>query len=151
MGFLEELKKGTQDFQEQLAVQLRKFKSKEFANGTMAICALVAGADGEIDENERAKTVEFITSNETLSVFDAAELKTIFENCCDKVSVDTMSGEIELFQSILEMRGNPEQSSASIRLAILIGASDGDFDDNEKAMVRKICGTLDLEPDDFGL
>ncbi|MEL0621328.1 tellurite resistance TerB family protein, partial [Psychrobacter proteolyticus] len=65
-----------------------QFKNKKFADASMAICALVAAADGEIDADERRKTAAFIMSNDTLKVFDASELKEKFDFFCNKLEAD---------------------------------------------------------------
>ena len=38
-----------------------------------------------------------------------------------------------------------------VRVCCAIGAADGNFDDDEKAVVRKICAELNLNPKDFDL
>ncbi len=56
MGFWDQLKAKTQELNGQLQVKTAQFKNKEFANGAMAMCALIAAADGSIDPSERQKT-----------------------------------------------------------------------------------------------
>ena len=70
MGFLENLKSMSQ----QLNAKKSQLMTREFAHGAMAICALIAAADGSIDACEKEKTLELITTNEALSIFDPAEL-----------------------------------------------------------------------------
>ena len=56
MAFFDQLKARTQEMSGQLKTKAGQFKSKEFANGSMAMCALIAAADGSIDASERQKT-----------------------------------------------------------------------------------------------
>lgn len=38
-----------------------------------------------------------------------------------------------------------------VRVCCAIGAADGNFDEGEKTVVRKICAELSLNPKDFDL
>ncbi len=49
MAFWDQLKTKTQTMNDQLKTKAGQFKSKEFANASMAMCALIAAADGTID------------------------------------------------------------------------------------------------------
>lgn len=128
-----------------------KFKNKEFADGCMAVCALIAAADGSVDASERQKTAALITSNETLKIFPASELKTRFDFFCDKLIADFDFGKIEALQAIGKLKGKPEQARAVIQIGIIIGGADGFFDDHEKAAVREACHTLGIPPQEFDL
>ena len=151
MGFLDKLKEGALEIQNQLSSQVKQFKNKNFANGTMAVCALVSAADGSIDADERRKTASFISSNDTLAVFDVSELQKTFNDYCDKLSKDFDFGKIDLLQVISKLKKSPAQARAAVQVAIIIGNADGNFDDDEKKIVREICRSLDIEPSDFDL
>src|SRR5687767_1566036 len=84
MTFWDQLKQNVTNMNSSLQTNVAKFKNAEFANGCMAMCALIASADGSIDSSERQKTAALITSNETLKVFPASELKQKFDFYCDK-------------------------------------------------------------------
>ena len=55
MAFWDSLKAKTKEMNTQLATKAGQFKNKEFANGSMAMCALIAAADGSVDPAEQAK------------------------------------------------------------------------------------------------
>lgn len=52
-----------------------RFRNSDFAEATMALCALVASADGIVDDSEKRQVEAFISSHEVLKVFSASELK----------------------------------------------------------------------------
>ena len=54
MAFWDSLKAKTREMNSQLTTKAGQFKNKEFANGSMAMCALIAAADGSIDAAEQA-------------------------------------------------------------------------------------------------
>ncbi len=151
MGFLSKLKEGALEMQSSLVSQVKQFKNKKFADATMAVCALVAAADGNIDADERRKTASFISSNDTLAVFDVSQLQKTFNEFCDKLTKDFDFGKIDLLQVISKLKKSPPQAQAAIRVGIIIGNADGIFDDDEKNVVREICQSLDIDPSDFDL
>ncbi len=151
MGFLNRLKEGATELQNHLSSQVKQFKNKKFANGTMAVCALVAAADGNIDADERRKTAAFISTNEALAVFDISQLQTTFNEYCDKVTKDFDFGKIDLLQVIGKLKKSPDQARAAVQVGVIIGKADGIFDDDEKKVVREICHTLGIAPAEFDL
>ncbi len=151
MGFLDNLKSKSQQMSQQLNTKKSQLKSKEFAQGSMAICALVAAADGSIDVVEQQKTTELITTNEVLSIFDPSYLREIFDKYADKLRADYQLGKAESIRCIGKLRGKPEEARATIQIGIVIGGADGNFDLNEQAAVREACEAVGIAPSEFGL
>ena len=149
MGFFDQLKTQASQMSANLQTQAAKFKNKEFADGTMAMCALIAAADGSIDPSERQKTTALIMSNETLKIFAPDELKTKFDFYCNKLSADFDFGRIEAIQAIGKLKSKPDQARAVIQIGIIIGGADGNFDAHEKKAVRDACLAVAIPPSDF--
>ena len=116
MGFLSKLKEGALEMQSQLVSQVKQFKNKNFADASMAVCALVAASDGNIDADERKKTASFIGSNDTLAVFDVSQLQKTFVDFCDKLTNDFDFGKIDLLQVISKLKKTPPQARAAIQV-----------------------------------
>ncbi len=151
MGFLSKLKEGALEMQSQLVSQVKQFKNKNFADATMAVCALVAAADGTIDADERRKTANFISSNDTLAVFEVSQLQETFNNYCDKLNKDFDFGKIDLLQVIAKLKKAPAQAQAAVQVGIIIGNADGVFDDDEKKIMREICRSVGIDHAEFNL
>lgn len=149
MGFLDNLKNEAQNLSAQLQTNVSKFKNADFANGCMAMCALIASADGNVDSSERSKTAALIGNNETLKIFPASELKTKFDFYVDKINADADFGRIEAIQAISKLKGKDDQARAVVQIGIVIGGADGNFDANEKKAVRDACLAAGLPPADF--
>ncbi len=128
-----------------------KFKNTEFANGSMAMCALIASADGTVDVSERQKTAALIASNETLKIFPASELKEKFDFYCNKMASDIDFGRIEAIQAIAKLKSKPDQARAVIQIGIVIGGADGNFDKDEMKAVRDACNAVSIAPSEFGV
>ena len=117
----------------------------------MAVCALVATTDGNVDVNECKKVTGFINSNDTLAVFDVSKLQQTFNTYCDKLNADFDFGKIDLLQVISKLKKDPAQARAAIQVAVIIGFVDGRFDDDEKEVVRKICRSPEINQAEFDL
>jgi tellurite resistance protein TerB len=52
---------------------------------------------------------------------------------------------------IARIKNDPGASRLLVRVGCAIGASDGDFDEKEKAACRLVCAELGLNPADFDL
>ena len=141
----------TSELNDQLQVKTAQFKNKEFANGAMAMCALVAAADGSIDPTERQKTAALIMSNQSLSVFDADDLRQKFDWFCDKLNGDFDFGKVEATATIGKLKSKPEQARAVVQIGIIIGGADGSFDQYEKAAVKDVCFAVGIDPSEFDL
>ncbi|MCP3943832.1 MAG: tellurite resistance TerB family protein [Desulfobacteraceae bacterium] len=151
MGFLSKLKDSALEMQSQLVSQVKQYQNKNFADATMAVCALVAAADGNIDANERKKTASFISTNDTLAVFEVSQLQKTFNDFCDKLTNDFDFGKIDLLQVISKLKKTQPQARAAIQVGVIIGKADGDFDEDEKNVVREICRSLGVDPVEFDL
>ena len=151
MGFFDQLKTNVASMNASLQSNVAKFKNKEFAEGSMAICALIAAADGSIEPSERQKTAALIVSNETLKIFTSSELKAKFDFYCDKLTADFDFGKVEAIQAIGKLKSKPDQARAVIQVGIIIGGADGNFDEHEKKAVREACQACGIPPTDFDL
>jgi tellurite resistance protein TerB len=147
MRFLDNLKSMSQ----QLAAKKTQFRSREFAHGSMAMCALIAAADGSIDACEKDKTAELITSNEALSIFEPDDLRAIFESYVSKLQANYDLGKLDAIQAISKLKGKQDQARAMIQIGIVIGGADGIFDPYERAALRNACKVVGLPAADFGL
>lgn len=151
MAFWDSLKQNLGNMSSNVQGQVAKFKNADFANASMALCAMIAAADGSIDAAERQKTAGFIKSNPVLSVFDAVQLKEKFDYFCGRLEADYDFGKIEAIQAVGKLRNKPDQARALIQVGVIIGAADGNFDVQEKAALREACQAVGIAPQEFDL
>lgn len=151
MAFFDQLKSRTQEMSSQLKTKAGQFKNREFANGSMAMCALIAAADGNIDAAERQKTAGLIMSNDVLSVFPPSELRDKFDFYCDKLTRDYDFGKVEAIASLSRLKVKPDQARAVIQIGIIVGGADGSFDEDEKKAVKEACFAVGISPAEFDL
>lgn len=151
MALWDQLKSRLQGLTSDTKVQVAKFQNKDFAKASMAMCALIAAADGTITAEERRKMAGFIASNDALSVFQPSELQDHFEFYASKLEKDFEFGKLESIATIGKLKSKPEAARAVIQVGIIIGGADGHFDDDEKRAVREACNAVGIPPADFDL
>ncbi len=142
---------GLKDKASELKTEALKFKNKNFLQAAMAGSALLALADGEISSEEKQKMIKFIENYEPLSVFKMADIIASFGEFVNQLEFDKDLGEAKAFEAIEKMKNNNQAARLIMRLVISIGAADGDFDNDEKAMARRIANELGLNAADFEL
>lgn len=134
-----------------LKTEVTKVKNREFLEGVVAGCALVAYADGIVKPEEKQKMMGFLRTSDVLSVFDISEVIKLFEKFSDQFEFDLAIGEANALQAVSKVKKKEGEARLLVRVCCAIGASDGNFDDAEKRAVGKVCSELGLNPADFDL
>ncbi|MFF0226801.1 tellurite resistance TerB family protein [Streptomyces sp. NPDC004629] len=151
MALWDRIKDSASQMQNQLVAKKNDLKSGAFRDASMAMCALVAAADGKIDPAERQRVAQLIFSNEVLQNFPADDLRRRFEENLDKLTADFDFGKVGVLQEVAKAKKKPAEARAVIQIGIVIGGADGDFDATERAVVREACFALGLPPHEFDL
>ncbi|GHF26766.1 MULTISPECIES: tellurite resistance TerB family protein [Streptomyces] len=151
MALWDRIKESAATMQTQLVARKNDLKSGAFRDASMAMCALVAAADGTVDPSERRRVAQLIAGNEVLQNFDAMDLQRRFEDNLGKLTADYDFGKVSVLQEIAKAKKKPAEARAVIQIGIVIGGADGDFDKDEQAVVREACFALDLPPHEFDL
>lgn len=151
MALWDRIKESAASMQTQLLATKNDLKSGAFRDASMAMCALVAAADGTVDASERRRVAQLIATNEVLQNFDAADLQRRFDAHLDKLAADFDFGRVSVLQEIAKAKKKPAEARAVVQIGIVIGGADGDFDKTEQGVVREACFALDLPPHEFDL
>ncbi|HFL2866988.1 TPA: tellurite resistance TerB family protein [Pseudomonas aeruginosa] len=148
---LEWLKTNAAKARETLTTEVGKYKNRDFMAAIANGCALMSAADGEIKSAEKMKMTGFINNSPELKVFNLNDVISVFNDACGKFEFDFQIGQAEALKVISKIKSNEGQSRLLVRVVCAVGASDGDFDNKEKAVARLICLELGLNPADFEL
>ncbi|MFJ3659651.1 tellurite resistance TerB family protein [Streptomyces sp. NPDC090119] len=151
MALWDRFKESAATMQTQLVARKNDLKSGAFRDASMAMCALVAAADGTVDPSERRRVAQLIAGNEVLQNFDAMDLQRRFEDNLGRLTADYDFGKVSVLQEIAKAKKKPAEARAVIQIGIVIGGADGDFDKDEQAVVREACFALGLPPHEFDL
>ncbi|MEU0809174.1 TerB family tellurite resistance protein [Streptomyces sp. NPDC005970] len=151
MALWDRIKDSAQTMQTQLVAKKNDLKSGAFRDASMAMCALVAAADGSVDPSERQRVAQLIATNEVLQNFPADDLQRRFNDYLNKLMADFDFGKVSLLQEVAKAKKKPAEARAVIQIGIVIGGADGNFDKTEQAVVREACFALELPPAEFDL
>src|SRR3954464_9446759 len=100
MALWDRIKESASTMQTQLVAKKNDLKSGAFRDASMAMCALVAAADGTIDPSERQRVAQLIATNEVLQNFDATDLQRRFDDNLNKLTADFAFGKVSVLQEI---------------------------------------------------
>lgn len=151
MALWDRIKESASTMQTQLMAKKNELTSGAFRDASMAMCALVAAADGTIDPSERQRVAQLIATNEVLKNFAPDDLHRRFEENLSRLTADFALGKVSVMQEVAKARKKPAEARAVIQIGIVIGGADGHFDENEKAVVREACHAVGLPPSEFEL
>ncbi|MCK1794916.1 TerB family tellurite resistance protein [Streptomyces sp. XM4193] len=151
MALWDRIKESASTMQSQLNEKKNELKSGGFRDASMAMCALVAAADGSIDPAERQRVSALIASNDVLRNFPPQDLQSRFDDNCQKLTADYELNKVELMQIVGKLEKKPTEARAVVQIGIVIGGADGDFDQDERAVVREACFALGIPPHEFDL
>lgn len=148
---LDWLKKNAAKAQTAIGGEVSRYRNRPFMEATAAACAMIAAADGEVSAAEKLKMTGFIERSPQLLAFNVKEIVAAFNETVDKFAFDYQIGQAQALQTINKMKGDNGAARLLVRLACAVGASDGSFDESEKAACRLICLELALDPAEFEL
>ncbi|MGW1991872.1 tellurite resistance TerB family protein [Embleya sp. NPDC001921] len=151
MPLWDKVKQSVQQMQTQLTAKRQDLTSDAFRDASMAMCALVAAADGRIDEAEARKVAQLIADNEALRQFDKDDLQRRFRAHADRLSTDFRLGKAQVMKEIAKAKTKPDEARAVIQIGIVIGGADGRFDPSERTVIREACFALGIARAEFGL
>ncbi len=147
MSFLDTIKAAVSNLNDQVS----KITNKDFVPGAVGAAIAVAAADGTIDASEKDKLAQFVRMNPTLKLFDNAIVVAEINKFIDLFSFDNAMGMQEVEKALKKLQSKDDLAKTAILLACAIGSADGDFDEGEKAVVRKLAGFAGLSARDFNL
>jgi tellurite resistance protein TerB len=148
--FLERLTQEGEAFADSISGLAAQVKNVDFKDALLAICALVAAADGEIQKEEREAAANVIRKNAALKNYPPAALAQQFTLLC-RDALDSVS-KLDVELVVGKLRGKADQADLAVKLAIIIAQSKGGvLVEVEKKVLRQIVKKLSLDATDYGL
>ncbi|MDT0389053.1 TerB family tellurite resistance protein [Streptomyces sp. DSM 41921] len=138
-------------FKTQLGSLKNELKSGAYRDASMAMCALVAAADGQVDASERQQVESMILSNDVLQNFPPEQLRQRFSKHVDQLTANFQHGKAEAMQEIAKAAKKPTEARAVIQTGMVIAGADGHFSQAEAQVLREACAALGLSPAEFQL
>ena len=135
----------------QLTSLKTELKSGAYRDASMAMCALVAAADGHVDPAERQHVESLILNNDVLQNFPADQLRQRFNKHVDQLSFNFQQGKTEALQEIAKAAKKPTEARAVVQTGFVVAGADGYVEPAEEQVLREACSVLNLSPQEFGL
>ncbi|GGX14545.1 hypothetical protein GCM10010383_50880 [Streptomyces lomondensis] len=135
----------------QLGSLKNELKSGAYRDASMAVCALVAAADGHVDPAERQQVESMILSNDVLQNFPPEQLRQRFNKHVDQLTANFQHGKAEAMQEIAKAAKKPTEARAVIQTGMVIAGADGHFSQAEATVLREACAALGVSPAEFQL
>jgi tellurite resistance protein TerB len=133
---------------EAVRLELERMRNKKFLDATMAASALIATADGVVEFQELVALDSVIANVYELSIFKPHTGIDIYRRYAQSIIDTPQDGTDKALKSVARLSDDPDAAKLLIRACIAIGRSDGDFSQSEAAMIEKMCGVLDVDPND---
>ena len=131
--------------QNKLTEGLRRYRDKDFLKALVAVCALAANADDEVDISERYKIEEIVAQEPPLREFDAKKVAEIFDAYVDALRKEGESAKKILYNKVRRMADDQEKSQTLMCAAYLVIVADHEILDQEKLEFERLCAVLDLD------
>ncbi|MEC9292489.1 MAG: TerB family tellurite resistance protein [Pseudomonadota bacterium] len=109
----------------------------------------VAAADGSIDDSEVQVLVAVMRDMEELKAYGDDEIMDAVSAGVGKWKIAPAIGKMET-QKLLKALDNEKQQYA-LAIGCAIGGADGDFDDDEKALISDFAKLVGINPADLGI
>ncbi|KUF13423.1 MULTISPECIES: tellurite resistance TerB family protein [Streptomyces] len=135
----------------QLTSLKTELKSGAYRDASMAMCALVAAADGNVDPAERQHVENLILQNDVLQNFPPEQLRQRFNKHVDQLSANFQHGKAEAMQEIAKASKKQTEAKAVVQTGFVVAGADGYIAPAEEQVLREACQALGVSPQEFGL
>lgn len=140
------------DFVSYLSERLLHYRNYPFLRATMAACALVDAADGEVTYLERVRVDQLLETLEELKVFDPHEGVDLFNGFVDEIKSNPHDGRMSTLEVVTsETDKHPEKSELLIRVCVAVSEVNGEIPMADQIEIVRLCSELGIEPGDCGL
>ncbi|WP_239393967.1 TerB family tellurite resistance protein [Frankia sp. CiP3] len=140
-----QLRESAHSLRAQLDARRHELTDASFRDAAVAMCALVAAADGTIDARER-EAMAAIVSDPVLGAFPPDELLRLFDAHVAAFRADATEARAAALREIAKVRGRRVRARSVIQFGAVIGRADGTFDPAERAAVQQAIAVLGLDP-----
>ncbi|SMF79105.1 tellurite resistance protein TerB [Tistlia consotensis] len=126
-----------------------RIRYRPFMEATMAACALVAIADGEVSFSERVRLDQMLESLEELQAFDPHEAVDRFNDYVQQLTDDPATAQAEALEAVRHLADDEEEAALVLKLCIALCRADGRFTETERVAAKRVAETLGLPAPDY--
>ncbi|WP_347139459.1 TerB family tellurite resistance protein [Paracoccus sp. SSK6] len=125
---------------------VQKFSGRtDFLEATCAAAALIAAADGEIEDAEVTATVKAVKANKSLAAgFDGPTIERTINAMLDRAGGGRV-GRAGLRKEIMEIAKDPEMAEGVILTALDVAEADGEIEPEEQKILDSLAKELGID------
>lgn len=125
---------------------VQKFSGRtDFLEAVCAAAALIAAADGEIEDSEVKSTVKAVKANKSLAGgFDQGTIEACINKMLDRASGGRV-GRMGLWAEISEVASDADMAEAVVLTALDVAESDGEVEPEEQKVLERLAKDLSID------
>jgi tellurite resistance protein TerB len=125
---------------------VQKFSGRtDFLEAVCAAAALIAAADGEIEDSEVKATIKAVKANKSLATgFDQTAIETIINKMLERAAGGRV-GRMGLWEEIREIAKDAELAQGVVLAALDVAEGDGEIEPAEKAVLDRLAKELSVD------
>ena len=131
---------------DKLVTEVRRYQNNDFLKAAMAVCALTANADDEVNLAERYGIDHALETEPALRLFDPAKAVRILDDYIFALREEGDAAKAVLDNKVRRFAGDHKRSRTLMRVAYLIIAADQEIHAAERAELDRLSALLDLDP-----
>jgi len=143
-GFLKKMNKAGAAISEKAV----KAENKDLMEAMVGAAALIAYADGELEDSEISAIDGLLKNSKALAAF-GTEPAQEFDRLCTVLAAGYRMGRLEVMKEIEDCKGNKDESEMVMIMAIEVAYADGECEPEETVELEKIAGKLGLRLADY--
>ncbi len=132
---------------DKLLTEIPRYRDKEFLKAAMAVCALSANADDEVNFSERFSIDQALAHEPTLQMFNASKAVKILNDYIFALRQEGDRAKQILYEKVRRMAGDHKKSRTLLRFAYLVITADHEVHEKEKQEFARLCALLHLQPE----
>ena len=133
---------------DKLDSEVKHYQDKDFLEAALAVCALAAKADDEVTLLERCQIDAALMREPGLREFDFNTATEILEGYIAALGEEGDSARASLDAKVRTLAGDHKRARTLMRVAYLIFTANKAIEDQEVEEFRRLCGLLDLSPNE---
>ena len=143
-GMFKKLKTAGKD----IANKQVKAENRDLMEGLVCAAALIAYADGELEDEEVTKISQILDTSKALEAF-GTEPAQFFDKQCKVLDSSYRMGRLGVMKEIEDCKGNKDEAEMVLIMAIEVAFADGEMEPEEEKELGAIAGKLGLRLQDY--
>lgn len=132
----------------ELANKSIKSENKDLMEAMVCAAALIAFADGELEDEEITKISAMLDNSKALEAF-GTEPAQYFDAQCKVLEASYRMGRLTVMKEIEDCKGNKDDAEMVLIMAIEVAFADGEMEPDEEKELNAIAQKLGLRLADY--